>query len=177
MPRPNATRFEAPPRQPVQKKGPRKTFKKKILKKAKPVEHKLLVLSGKQRTYLRGLAHDLNPLLQLGKAGITGGLLEELGRALDSHELIKIRLLRECPDDADGATVTIEKKLKANVVAKLGNILVLYRRNPEKQRISLPNDKKKAPKAAVLAVPDDFDDDDDDDDNDGSVDEEAEEDE
>jgi RNA-binding protein len=116
-------------------------------------------LTGKQRTYLRGLAHDLNPLLQVGKSGLTAALLEEIGRALDSHELIKLRMLRECPDDADGATTVLEKKLKANVVAKLGNILVLYRRNPMKQRIALPTEKKKATKAAAPEIPDDFEDD------------------
>jgi RNA-binding protein len=98
--------------------------------------------------------------MQLGKASTTQALLDELDRTLDAHELIKVRVLRECPDDLDTISALIEKQLKANVVGKLGHILVLYRRNPVKCRIMLPTVKKPA-KAAPVEVP--FDDDEDDD--------------
>jgi len=117
---------------------------KKAKKTGKAVPHKLMALTGKQRTFLRGLAHELNAVLQVGKGGATAALLSELGRALDSHELVKVRVLRECPEELEVLTAKIEKKLQANVVGTLGRILVLYRRNPEQCRIALPVTKAKA---------------------------------
>ncbi len=116
---------------------------KKTAKKTKPVERKLVVLTGKQRTYLRGLAHDLDPILQVGKAGTTAAMLAELDRALDTHELVKVRALRECPDDLTELGKTFETQLKASLVGKLGRIWVLYRRNPQACRIALPQAPKK----------------------------------
>ncbi|MGC4064511.1 MAG: YhbY family RNA-binding protein [Polyangiaceae bacterium] len=138
-----------PVKKPVKKSVLRETHKK-TAQKAKPIEHKLLTLTGRQRTFRRGLAHNLDPVLQLGKSGASRALLSELGRALDSHELIKVRVLRECPEELDEIVATIEKQLKANVVGKLGRILVLYRRNPTKLRIMLPQVKKG--KSATVTV-------------------------
>jgi RNA-binding protein len=140
--------------------GPRQTHKK-TSKKIAVGERKLLTLTGKQRTFLRGLAHELNAVMQLGKASTKQALLEELDRTLDAHELIKVRVLRECPDELDTLIAVIEKQLKANVVGKLGRILVVYRRNPQKTRIVLPVVKKATKEAKPAALP--FEDDEDDD--------------
>lgn len=162
---PRTTRTPRPAAKPKKKLGPRQTHKK-IVKKTKLSDRKLLVLTGRQRTFLRGLAHELNPVMQLGKDSTKPALLAELDRTLDAHELIKVRVLRECPDDLDTLESVIENQLKANVAGKLGRILVLYRRNPEKTRIILPTVKK--PTAAKPA-PVEFADDDDDDDLDGET--------
>jgi RNA-binding protein len=103
------------------------------------------------------LAHNLDPVLQLGKSGSSRALLAELGRALDSHELIKVRVLRECPEELEEIVATIEKQLKANVVGKLGRILVLYRRNPTKSRIALPQVKQVKSATVAAEVEEDLD--------------------
>jgi RNA-binding protein len=109
--------------------------------------------------------------MHLGKSGTTKALFAELGRALDSHELLKVRVLRECPEELEAIVASIEKQLKANVVGKVGRILVLYRRNPTKSRIALPQAKKvKTAPAAAEAVLDDLDDEVDDDELDGDAD-------
>jgi RNA-binding protein len=165
LPKSPSPRYTRTAKKKTAKKAVLRQTHKKTAKKTKTAEHKLLVLTGRQRTFLRGLAHDLNPVLQLGKAGATKALLDELGRALDAHELIKIRVLRECPEELDALIATIEKRLKANVVGKLGRILVIYRRNPAQQRIQLPVVKKQpeAKRTVEADAVDEFDDDEDDD--------------
>jgi RNA-binding protein len=169
LPKPAPPRTPKTAPKPTKKSGLRQTHKKTV-KKIKLSDRKLLVLTGRQRTFLRGLAHDINPLMQLGKDGTKPALLAELDRTLDAHELIKVRVLRECPDDLDTLESVIESELKANVVGKLGRVFVLYRRNPEKPRIVLPNVKKPvASKPALVELDDEgdevfLDDDDDDDD-------------
>jgi RNA-binding protein len=169
LPKPALPRTPKTAAKPTKKSGLRQTHKK-VVKKTKLSDRKLLVLTGRQRTFLRGLAHDLNPVMQLGKDSTKPALLAELDRTLDAHELIKVRILRECPDDLDTLEGVVESQLKANVVGKLGRVLVLYRRNPEKTRIALPTVKKPvATKPASIEFEDDGDDvdldgDDDDDD-------------
>lgn len=96
-------------------------------------------LNGKQRRYLRSLAHGLQPVLQVGKSGPSETLLKELDRALDAHELVKIRVLRECPTELDEILALAEKTLAAAPVGTTGKVAVLYRRRANDPRIALPD--------------------------------------
>ncbi|MBE7484767.1 MAG: ribosome assembly RNA-binding protein YhbY [Polyangiaceae bacterium] len=95
-------------------------------------------LTGKQRRHLRTLAHDLKPVVQIGNSGVTSGVLAEIGRALETHELIKVRLGSECPIAPDEAVAPIESAARAQVAQVIGRTLVVYRRRKKDPKIVLP---------------------------------------
>ena len=98
-------------------------------------------LTGTQKKYLRGLAHDLNPLVLVGKAGITPALLESAREALDHHELIKVRFneFKEKKSKQD-LSERIAAETGASMAGMIGHVVIFYRQhpNPEKRRITLP---------------------------------------
>ena len=95
-------------------------------------------LRGSQRKHLRGLAHELRPVVQVGKDGLSGGVLAAVGDAFAQHELIKIKLAGDRHQRAAMAT-TIEESLGCACVGLTGSIGIFFRRHPdpEKQRIRL----------------------------------------
>jgi RNA-binding protein len=109
------------------------------------------VLTSKQRRYLRGLAHGMLPILQIGKAGPSKALLDELDRALLAHELVKIRMLRECPTELAELLGLAESSLGTSTVGSVGKVAILYRARSDKPRITLP-DKATQPRPATKAT-------------------------
>lgn len=100
------------------------------------------MLTSKQRAELRGQANSLEPIFQVGKNGLTDAFLAQLEGAIALRELMKIKILRETsPVDARTAADEIAAHLQADVVQVIGNIIVLYRENPELHK---PEPKKKA---------------------------------
>jgi RNA-binding protein len=95
-------------------------------------------LTGKQRRHLRALGHHLDPLVQLGKHGLTDGIVAALNAALEEHELVKVRIGTECPDDRASVAERLPGLVKAELGQALGRTLLLYRRNPKEQKITLP---------------------------------------
>lgn len=95
-------------------------------------------LTGKQRSHLRGLGHKLDPLVQLGKNGLTPGALRAVDDALGHHELVKVKLLTECPEDRDDVAARLGADLQAHVAQTVGRTVLLYRRHPKKPVIKLP---------------------------------------
>ena len=94
-------------------------------------------LTGKERRNLRALGHALSPVVQLGKSGLSQGVTDELQRALDAHELIKVRVLAECPLDRAQAGERIAAVTHCSLIQTLGGILLLYKPNLDKPKISL----------------------------------------
>jgi RNA-binding protein len=96
-------------------------------------------LTGAQRKWLRGQAHSLRPLVQIGKQGLTEAALRQIDAALDDHELIKVQAPASKEEKREMAR-QIETALEAEVVGLIGHILTLYRENPELEdrRIELP---------------------------------------
>ncbi len=95
-------------------------------------------LTGKQRRYLRGLGHSLEPVLQVGKGGVTDPVVAAADDALLAHELIKVRRGAECPLDRGEVGEALAGATGAEVVQTLGRTLLLYRPHPEAPRIRLP---------------------------------------
>lgn len=95
-------------------------------------------LTSSQRKRLRGLAHDLHPVVQIGKSGLTDAVIAELDRALDDHELIKIRFVAGKEAKAELVAEAIER-LECAEAGRVGHVAILYRqqRDPEKRRIPL----------------------------------------
>lgn len=93
-----------------------------------------LQLTPKERQALKGRAHKLNPVVLLGNAGLSEAVLKEIDRALQAHELIKIRVPSD--DEAERAQMfsEIATRLSAARVQSIGKVLVLYRPLPEGER-------------------------------------------
>jgi RNA-binding protein len=103
-------------------------------------------LTGKQLRHLRALAHELKPIVQLGKNGYTEAVQAQLDRALLDHELIKVKLGGETPTEMHELTEAVTITLKAHLAQVIGNIAVFYRRHPDKPKIALPSRKEPAPR-------------------------------
>ena len=95
-------------------------------------------LTGKQRRHLRALGHDLDPVVQLGKLGLTDSVVGAVDAGLERHELIKVRLGTECPDERHDVAERLAPAVRAEVAQVLGRTLLLYRRHPKEPKIKLP---------------------------------------
>jgi RNA-binding protein len=98
-------------------------------------------LSGKQRSHLRGLGHHLDPVLQVGKEGLSEGLVAAARIAIHDHELIKIRLGEGAGGETGALARELAGQLGAEVAGALGRTALLYKRHPAKPRIALPDQK------------------------------------
>lgn len=94
-------------------------------------------MTSKQRAQLRSMANTLQPLYQIGKAGVTPAVTEQLDAALEARELIKITVLKTAPESPKDTIETLAARLHAEPVQCIGKKLTLYRRSKENPRIEL----------------------------------------
>lgn len=97
-----------------------------------------MALTEKQRRHLRGLAHPLKPIVMIGQAGASDAVVAETTRALNDHELIKVRVTGMERDTRDETIGELAGRTQSELVGRIGHIAILYRRHPEKPRILLP---------------------------------------
>ena len=95
-------------------------------------------LTGKQRRYLRSLAHHLRPVVQIGQAGINEAQLAQIDKALETHELIKVKLGRETPVTPEEAGAVVTASTRSHLVQIIGRTLVVYRARAKDPDIVLP---------------------------------------
>lgn len=93
-------------------------------------------LSGSQRRFLRGLAHKLVPVVQVGHGGISEGVVGATDQALTDHELIKVRLHE--PEDKRGMANSLAAAARATLCGLVGHTAILYRAHPDEPQIKLP---------------------------------------
>ena len=86
------------------------------------------------RRRLRSAGHALTPLVRVGKEGVTAGLVKHLEAALFDHELVKIKLEAESPQDRFEVAEAMGEVPGVNVVQILGKTLLLYKRHPQEPR-------------------------------------------
>ena len=94
-----------------------------------------LTLTSRQRKQLRGVAHSLDPVVQVGQGGVTDAVLRSLDEALLAHELVKVRLYE--PEDKHGDAARLAEASGAALCGLIGHTVILYRPHPEKPRIAL----------------------------------------
>ena len=94
-------------------------------------------LSTKQKQYLKGLAHSLKPVVQLGANGLTEGVVAEIDLALGHHELIKVKVASEDRETKQLIIDAIVRETGAEKVQTIGKVLVLYRQS-EERKIEIP---------------------------------------
>ncbi|MSP23599.1 MAG: YhbY family RNA-binding protein [Myxococcales bacterium] len=95
-------------------------------------------LTGKQRRHLRALGHHLVPLVQVGKGGVTSGVVASVRAALLTHELVKVKRSGECPAKRADIAVELASALGAAIAQELGHTILFYKRHPKKPVIVLP---------------------------------------
>jgi RNA-binding protein len=95
-------------------------------------------LNGKQRRYLRALGHHLEPVVQLGKQGLTAGVTTAVDAALEEHELVKVRIGTECPEDRADMANRLGPAVRGEVAQLLGRTILIYRRRAKDPKIALP---------------------------------------
>jgi len=89
------------------------------------------MLNSQQKKYLKAEAHALKPIFQVGKDGVTSKQCDSINDALKAKELIKVKLLNNCPMTPNEAAIEISAMTKADVVQIIGHTIVLYKRSPK----------------------------------------------
>jgi RNA-binding protein len=102
-------------------------------------------LTGSDRRHLRRLAHTLDPVVQIGAAGVTPGVLSALDGALRDHELVKVRITRG-RDERSEIAAAIAEETRSAVAGLVGHVAVLYRPapDPDRRRIELPSARRRS---------------------------------
>jgi RNA-binding protein len=96
-----------------------------------------MTLSNKQKQHLKGLAHSLKPVVQLGNNGLTEGVLAEIDSAIKHHELIKVKIPTDDKEEKTLIMDAIIRETGAIKVHTIGHVLVLYKQSDVK-KIEIP---------------------------------------
>lgn len=96
------------------------------------------MLTGKQRSFLKGIANNIDPIFQIGKNGITDNFIKQVDDALEKREIVKIKVLNNSLLDATEVANILAEKTNAEFVQSIGNKLVLYRESKKNKKIILP---------------------------------------
>lgn len=96
------------------------------------------MLTGKQKRYLRSLAHHLDPIFQVGKGGVNENLIQHINEALEVRELIKVSILQNCEQDKQDVAEELASSADAELVQLIGKTVVLYKESRENKEIELP---------------------------------------
>ncbi len=95
-------------------------------------------MTSKQRSYLKGLAMNLEPVYQVGKAEVTPELIEGISEVLEARELVKVTVLKNCASDPKIIAMVIGERTRSEVVQVIGRKIVLYKESKNKKKIELP---------------------------------------
>ncbi|QAT62201.1 MULTISPECIES: ribosome assembly RNA-binding protein YhbY [Tissierellales] len=96
------------------------------------------MLTGKQRSFLKAIANSIEPIFQIGKNGITDNFIKQVDSALESREIIKIKVLNNSFLETDEMAKKISELVGAEFVQSIGNKFIIYRESKEKKKIELP---------------------------------------
>ncbi|AVQ33035.1 ribosome assembly RNA-binding protein YhbY [Staphylococcus muscae] len=97
-----------------------------------------MTLTGKQKRFLRSQAHHIDPIFQIGKAGINENMVTQIDETLEKRELIKVHILQNNLDDKNELAETLAHATNSYLVQLIGSIIVLYRESNENKQIELP---------------------------------------
>jgi RNA-binding protein len=111
--------------------------------------------SGKALRHLRALGHSLDPVIAVGKNGVTDALAKETAHALEKHELVKVRVQQEAPLDRKETAEQLAERTGAVLAQVLGRTFLLYKRRAKHPKIVLP---REAPATGATGKEDDGDD-------------------
>ena len=98
-----------------------------------------MALTEKQKKHLRRLAHPMSPIVMLGNAGLTDGVVNELDRALTDHELVKVTARVGERAARNDALTLLARRTGAELVQRVGHVGVFYRRRADLPKILIPD--------------------------------------
>ena len=96
------------------------------------------MITGKQRSYLKKLAHSIEPTVFLGKSGLTENIKKELETGFECRELVKVKIQEGCPLDPKETANELADELGAEFVQAIGRKFTLYRESKDNKQIELP---------------------------------------
>lgn len=103
------------------------------------------MLTGKQRSYLKGLANPMQAIMQIGKDGVTDSFVAQLSLTIATKELVKISILESAADlDVKQTAFMLAERTGSEFVQSIGRKIILYREaeEPEKRKIVIPREKR-----------------------------------
>ena len=92
-----------------------------------------------QKKHLRRLGHSLRPVVMMGQHGLTDAVVKEADRALEDHELVKVRARAGDRDVRDASLVELAARTGSELIQRIGNVGLLYRQNNKLKKILLPD--------------------------------------
>ncbi|MBR4965534.1 MAG: YhbY family RNA-binding protein [Lachnospiraceae bacterium] len=95
-------------------------------------------MTSKQRAYLKSLAAVLEPTFQLGKSSLTPEFTNAILENFNTHELVKINVLKNCVDEPKTIAITLSERTNSELVQVIGRKIVLYKQNKDEPKIVLP---------------------------------------
>ena len=95
-------------------------------------------LSESQEEYLRGLGHQLKPVITVGGTGLSGSVLREFDSTISHHELIKVRFRVADRESRSAMIDELCRQGSGNLIQRIGNVALIYRPDSDEQRIRLP---------------------------------------
>ncbi len=104
-----------------------------------PMEKGLVELSERQRKYLRGLGHALNPVLLIGQHGVTPAVIAEASRALHDHELIKVKFRGAEREARDAGLAQLASATESILLQRIGHTGLYYKRRIDRPGIVIPD--------------------------------------
>ncbi len=96
------------------------------------------MLTSKQRSYLRSLANNLQPIFQIGKGGINDNMIKQFSDALEARELVKATVLKNAESDTRLVCEEIAEMTQSEVVQVIGSKFVLFKKSEKDPVIELP---------------------------------------
>ena len=96
-------------------------------------------LTERQRKYLRGLGHALNPVLLVGQHGMSPTVIAEAKRALHDHELIKVKFRGAEREDRDAGLAQLATATESVLVQRIGHTALYYKRRNDRPGIVIPD--------------------------------------
>ena len=101
-------------------------------------------LDGRQRRFLRALAHTLKPVVQIGNQGLTPGVKKAISAALQTHELIKVRVAADVEGELEDIGTEAATGTSSHLAQVIGRTLLLYKARKKDPKIKLPKRQKPA---------------------------------
>jgi RNA-binding protein len=114
-----------------------RTAKKSTKQESAAKAIKAVPMTTKRLQHLKGLGHALDPVLSVGKDGITEGVVAACSEQLRAHELIKVKVQPEAPEDRHVSAENLAAQVHAVLVQVIGRTFLLYKRNAQKPKIDL----------------------------------------
>ncbi len=98
----------------------------------------MININSKQRAYLRSLAHPIEPIIHIGKNGLTPEVIQAVDEAIEKRELIKVNLLKNCFEDPKEIGIMLAERTRSLLVQVMGRRITLYRESKDNKTIEIP---------------------------------------